>query len=169
MNRKITNTTLSVIIIGYFLIAYITLHSIPICKNLKFENIEPEKILSLVSDSIKLDPLNIDINQDNIQIVLVVLFMYTLALMYYYTSGKNLMLGKEYGTARWGNKSESKKLIHKEKRKNIIFTKSESMSLDTRKIQKNLNALIIGGSGSGKSRFYVKPNLMQCARINDSK
>ena len=82
--------------------------------------------------------------------------------------------GEEHGSARWANKKEIASLLdksvkteskRKEKEfvedKNIILTNDVKMSLDTRKTRKNLNVIVIGGSGSGKSRFYVKPNLMQ--------
>ncbi|HHX57468.1 MAG TPA: type IV secretory system conjugative DNA transfer family protein, partial [Clostridiales bacterium] len=89
--------------------------------------------------------------------------------------------GEEHGSARWANKKEviglrdkppkakkgEKKSRDKPKKdvfvedKNIILTNDVKMSLDTRQTRKNLNVMVIGGSGSGKSRFYVKPNLMQ--------
>lgn len=93
--------------------------------------------------------------------------------------------GEEHGSARWANQKEIKmlldkppkqKVVHKDKRsvkvrkrkkkefaedRNIILTDDVKMSLNTRQTRKNLNVMVIGGSGSGKSRFYVKPNLMQ--------
>lgn len=93
--------------------------------------------------------------------------------------------GEEHGSARWANQKEIKmlldkppkqKVVHKDKRsvkvrkrkkkefaedRNIILTDDVIMSLNTRQTRKNLNVMVIGGSGSGKSRFYVKPNLMQ--------
>ena len=91
--------------------------------------------------------------------------------------------GEEHGSSRWANKKEIASLLDKPpKRKkgekkprdqpkpkkgefvmdnNIIFTNDVKMSLNTRQTRKNLNVMVIGGSGSGKSRFYVKPNLMQ--------
>ncbi|MBQ8514207.1 MAG: type IV secretory system conjugative DNA transfer family protein [Ruminococcus sp.] len=91
--------------------------------------------------------------------------------------------GEEHGSSRWANKKEIASLLDKPpKRKkgepkardepkpkkgefvedrNIILTNDVKMSLNTRQTRKNLNVMVIGGSGSGKSRFYVKPNLMQ--------
>ena len=95
--------------------------------------------------------------------------------------------GEEHGSARWANQKEIKSLLDKPpndkkakikmsdipklraaKKKhgyiidnNIILTNDVKMSLNTRQTRKNLNVMVIGGSGSGKSRFYVKPNLMQ--------
>lgn len=85
-----------------------------------------------------------------------------------YTSRKRLhRKGEEHGSARWATDAEAKKLADKKKVKkgeidnNIILTQEVQMSLNTRQHRENLNVLVIGGSGSGKSRFYVKPNLMQ--------
>lgn len=96
-----------------------------------------------------------------------------------YTSKKRLhRKGVEHGSARWGTLAEAKKLADippKPKKgeskktkaelenedKNIILSQEVKMSLNTRQHRENLNVLVIGGSGSGKSRFYVKPNLMQ--------
>ena len=91
--------------------------------------------------------------------------------------------GEEHGSSRWANKKEIASLLDKPPKKkkgekkprdqpkpkkgefvmdnNIILTNDVKMSLNTRQTRKNLNVMVIGGSGSGKSRFYVKPNLMQ--------
>lgn len=85
-----------------------------------------------------------------------------------YTSRKRLhRKGEEHGSARWATEAEAKKLADKKKVKkgeidnNILLTQEVRMSLNTRQHRENLNVLVIGGSGSGKSRFYVKPNIMQ--------
>ena len=74
---------------------------------------------------------------------------------------KKFMFGKEHGTAKWADKKEIEKLIDKDKNNNIILTETEMLGLNTRKTRKNLNVLVIGGAGTGKSRFVVKPNLLQ--------
>ncbi len=74
---------------------------------------------------------------------------------------KKYMFGKEHGTAKWGEKKDIEKLTDKDESKNIILTKTEKLSTDTRKTRKNLNVLVIGGAGTGKSRFVAKPNLLQ--------
>lgn len=97
-----------------------------------------------------------------------------------YTSRKRLhRKGVEHGSARWATEKEEKFLADKPEKKkgktkepvkpkspfetdnNILFTQEVRMSLNTRQHRENLNVLVIGGSGSGKSRFYVKPNIMQ--------
>lgn len=91
-----------------------------------------------------------------------------LYILYKYTTKKRLhRKGEEHGSARWATEAEAKRLADKKKVKkgeidnNILLTQEVRMSLNTRQHRENLNVLVIGGSGSGKSRFYVKPNLMQ--------
>jgi type IV secretion system protein VirD4 len=73
--------------------------------------------------------------------------------------------GEEYGSARWGTLRDIKPFINKEFSKNIILTQTERLTLgqiaDPEKRNINLNVLVIGGPGSGKTRYHVKPNLMQ--------
>ena len=91
--------------------------------------------------------------------------MYTLCVVfvvYYILSTKRKTLwGKEQGSARWATQNEEKKYSEKNFFKNMILTQSVLMSMNTRKTRKNNNILAIGGSGSGKTRFFVKPNIMQ--------
>jgi type IV secretion system protein VirD4 len=72
----------------------------------------------------------------------------------------------EYGSARWGGAKDIKPYLHRDKWQNIILTKTESLTMDNRptdpRTARNKNVLVIGGSGSGKTRFWLKPNLMQC-------
>lgn len=77
---------------------------------------------------------------------------------------KKYRVGKEYGSARWGEKKDILPYENKVKRNNIILTESESLNFfrpDLLKYDRNKNVVVIGGSGSGKTRFFVKPNLMQ--------
>ncbi len=78
---------------------------------------------------------------------------------------KKFRKGTEYGSARWGTAKDIAPYIDKNPRNNIILTKTESLTMNSRpknpKFARNKNVLVIGGSGSGKTRFFVKPNLMQ--------
>lgn len=84
-----------------------------------------------------------------------------------YFRGKNAKKyrhGVEYGSARWGTAEDIKPFIDPDFSKNILLTQTERIMLGRNKIPKyniNKNVLVIGGSGSGKTRFHVKPNLMQ--------
>ena len=73
--------------------------------------------------------------------------------------------GKEFGSARWGNRKDIKPFVNPSFYDNVILTNTESLTMESRpkdpKTARNKNVLVIGGSGSGKSRFHVKPNLMQ--------
>lgn len=73
--------------------------------------------------------------------------------------------GIEYGSARWGNAKDIKPYMDQDFDRNIILTKTERLMMDSRpknpKYARNKNVLVVGGSGSGKTRFFVKPNLMQ--------
>ena len=85
-----------------------------------------------------------------------------------YTKGKNVKKfrqGKEYGSARWGTKKDIEPYMDEKFENNILLTQTERLTMNGRpanpKYARNKNVLVIGGSGSGKTRFYVKPNLMQ--------
>ena len=85
-----------------------------------------------------------------------------------YTKGKNAKKfreGEEYGSARWGTKKDIQPYIDEEFQNNVILTQTEYLTMDSRpknpKYARNKNVMVVGGSGSGKTRFYVKPNLMQ--------
>ncbi|HEN7823649.1 TPA: type IV secretory system conjugative DNA transfer family protein [Streptococcus agalactiae] len=85
-----------------------------------------------------------------------------------YTKGKNakkFRQGKEYGSARWGNEKDIEPYMDEKFQNNILLTQTERLTMNGRpanpKYARNKNVLVIGGSGSGKTRFYVKPNLMQ--------
>ena len=85
-----------------------------------------------------------------------------------YTKSKNVKKfrqGKEYGSARWGTKKDIEPYMDEKFQNNILLTQTERLTMNGRpanpKYARNKNVLVIGGSGSGKTRFYVKPNLMQ--------
>lgn len=110
---------------------------------------------------IKTNPFKIYL--DKYSILFGIVGMIIIGLIYLYnTFGRNnYLVGTEHGSAKWGTDKDIKPFIDKIDEKNIILTKTESLSLDTRKTLRNNNVLVIGGSGSGKTRFFVKPNLMQ--------
>lgn len=122
-----------------------------------------------------------DFSSYSFKITLMVAFALGIYALMKYTSRKRLhRKGVEHGSARWANEKEEKFLADKPEKKkcgksaktekpkspfetdnNILLTQEVRMSLNTRQHRENLNVLVIGGSGSGKSRFYVKPNIMQ--------
>ena len=78
---------------------------------------------------------------------------------------KKFREGREYGSARWGNEKDIEPYIDKKFENNVLITNTERLTMNSRpknpKYARNKNVLVIGGSGSGKTRFFVKPNLMQ--------
>ena len=86
-----------------------------------------------------------------------------------YVKGKNakkFRKNTEYGSARWGTHEDIAPYIDADARNNVILTQTEELTMNNRpkdpKTARNKNVLVIGGSGSGKTRFWLKPNLMQC-------
>ena len=86
-----------------------------------------------------------------------------------YVKGKNakkFRKNMEYGSARWGTAADIAPYVDPASENNIILTQTESLTMNSRpkdpKTARNKNVLVIGGSGSGKTRFFIKPNLMQC-------
>src|SRR5574344_1987251 len=81
-------------------------------------------------------------------------------------NAKKYRKGVEYGSARWGNTKDIEPYVDPNFQNNVILTQTERLTMNNRpkdpKTARNKNVLIVGGSGSGKTRFWLKPNLMQC-------
>lgn len=92
--------------------------------------------------------------------LLVFLLLYGGGVLLYYADHENRRLGEEYGSAKWGNARELNKRYADRDGKNVILTKRVSIGLDGYKHRRNLNILVVGGSGSGKTRFFCKPGIM---------
>lgn len=87
--------------------------------------------------------------------------VYGIAIAFFHATKQNRRPGEEHGSAHWGSvKALCKKYRDRDKRKNVILTKHLQMSMDGRKHRRNLLQIIVGGSGAGKTRFLVKPNVM---------
>ena len=107
-------------------------------------------------------PLHDYYNQYTFKMIAAALLVYALVVVMYYTSQRNYMPGKEYGTSKLADvKQINQALADKDDGKNRILSQNVRMSLDTRHTGLNNNVLIIGGSGAGKTFYEVKPNLMQ--------
>lgn len=96
---------------------------------------------------------------------LVTALIFRLILYYKAKNAKKFRHGEEYGSARWGNRKDIEPFVDLIFENNIILTETERLTMNSRpkapKYARNKNVIVIGGSGSGKTRFYVKPNLMQ--------
>lgn len=109
-------------------------------------------------------PFNISLNEYSLKTVLISLFLYLMCIGVYFSSRENRRPGEEHGSAKWGIVSQIAKRYadHKDKSKNLILSQIMRVGLDAKKHRRNLNVLVVGGSGAGKTRFYAKPNIMQC-------
>ncbi len=96
------------------------------------------------------------------QYILVSSLAYWLSVLYIWSNKRHTRNGEEHGSAKWGDVKElTKKYAEKEPTNNIILTQNFRIGLNIYKHQHNLNTLIVGGSGAGKTRFYAKPNILQ--------
>lgn len=98
----------------------------------------------------------------------VIVLVIRLIVLYRRKNAKKFRTGTEYGSARWGTPQDIAPYMDRKFENNIILTKTERLTMNSRpknpKYARNKNVLVIGGSGSGKTRFYVKPNLMQMGK-----
>ncbi|PWM68366.1 MAG: conjugal transfer protein TraG [Clostridiales bacterium] len=109
------------------------------------------------------NPTHIIFNEYSLKAVLIFLFLYAMGIGVYFSSRENRRPGEEHGSAKWGNvKSIVRRYADKNNLSNIILSQNMRLGLNAKKHRRNLNVLVVGGSGAGKTRFYAKPNLMQC-------
>ena len=108
------------------------------------------------------DPFYIELCEDSLKAVLLLLFVYGLLLGIHFSTRRNYRRGEEHGSAKWGDAGAvSRKYRAKQPSEDKLFTQHIGMGLDGRKHLRNLNTIVVGGSGAGKTRFYAKPNLCQ--------
>lgn len=124
------------------------------------EGVKLTEFLSLFSEQLQ-HPFCLSLNGYTVRCVFAALCMYALAIGYYYTSKGNKRTGEEYGSAKWGDAAALNRK-YRDKTDNIILSQHISMGLDGRKHKRNLNVIVVGGSGAGKTRGYVLPNIMEC-------
>ena len=109
------------------------------------------------------NPLNINWCNDSFKTIFLFVGIYVLLILLYLSSDKNYRRREEHGSAKWGDK----KIINKKYQlspvsQNKILTQNVCIGLDGRVHRRNVNIIVCGGSGSGKTRFFGKPNIMQC-------
>lgn len=148
-------------LVGYLILAFVALHFSYAYQEFEvFTFQEVEELFANATIHMQTNPVFIP-PKVSIKFLLFCSGLYFTLFLYFITSRKKYMMGKEFGTAKWASKSEAKKIADRKDDNNIIFTKTERMSLDTRKTGKNLNTLIIGSPGTGKTRYFAKPNILQ--------
>lgn len=109
-------------------------------------------------------PFSITLCEDSLSTVLLCLIAYGMAMATYFSTRKNYRRGEEHGSAKWGQAHRlNKKYRAKEPYADKLLTQNVGMGImDSKKHKRNLNTLVVGGSGAGKTRFFCKPNVMQC-------
>ena len=106
-------------------------------------------------------PFAIDWTAHTLKFMLGSLLLYGCGIALYYSSRENRRPGEEYGSAKWGSPKElnRKYMDYQHKDANIILTQRVRLGMDGYITQRNMNVLVVGGSGSGKTRFFCKPNI----------
>ena len=108
------------------------------------------------------NPLQIIWCGDSLKTVLILIAAYGFGIGIYYSTKRNTRPREEHGSAKWGDAAAvCRKYRDGKYEDNKILTKNVRIGLDGRKHRRNLNTLVVGGSGAGKTRFYAKPNAMQ--------
>lgn len=115
-------------------------------------------------DEILAEPWHIELARCSPQAVLFCLFLYVLGIGIWLSTRRNYRKGEEHGSAKWGDAAAvNRKYRQKPDCMNKILTQNVRIGFNAQRHRRNLNILIIGGSGAGKTRFFVKPNVMQAA------
>ncbi|MDR3926091.1 MAG: type IV secretory system conjugative DNA transfer family protein [Dorea sp.] len=128
--------------------------------------ITPDKnfiqILETLSEKLE-QPFFITYTPYTFKCILIFTAAYFLGIGIYESQKRNYRRGVEHGSAKWGNVSEiCRRYCEKQYTQNLLLTQHFRMGLDGYKHKRNLNVLVVGGSGAGKSRTYAIPNIMQC-------
>lgn len=107
------------------------------------------------------DPFHIVLCEDSLKAVLIFLTCYGLGIGIYLSTDRNYRRREEHGSAKWGRPGQvNQKYADKNITENKILTQNVAIGLDGRRHRRNLNILVCGGSGAGKTRFFAKPNIM---------
>ena len=110
------------------------------------------------------NPFNITFVDNSFKTIFIFILIYVFAILMYISTRKNYKKGKEHGSAKWGDvRTINKKYKQLPESENRILTQNIRLGLNAKKHRRNLNTLVIGGSGAGKTLFYAKPNLLQAS------
>ena len=109
------------------------------------------------------NPFSITVCEDSAKTVLIFLLAYAMGIGICFSTRRNYRRREEHGSAKWGDaKTLNRKYADKNFSANKLLTQTVRIGLNGKKHRRNLNILVCGGSGAGKTRFYCKPNAMQC-------
>ena len=120
-------------------------------------------LIDILNNINNINLFSVELSENSLKTIFIFLLIYFLVMLYIYSTQKNYRKGEEAGSAKWGVAKEvNKKYFQEPNKNNKILTKNVSIGLNGKLHKRNINTIIIGGSGSGKTRFYAKPNIMQC-------
>ena len=154
MNRR---ETLIYSLVGVIPVIWIALLIAPYWNGNLFEAFES-------IDEIFKQPLHIQWTEYSLRAVFLCLLAYAMGILIWLSSRKSYRRGEEHGSAKWGDAAAvNRKYRQKPESMNKILTQHVMIGFDGKKHRRNLNVLVIGGSGAGKTRFFVKPNVMQAS------
>ena len=150
MGRK----TIIFVLLGIIPVIWIALLFAPYMEN---------GLLDILLNINNINLFSFELVENSLKTVFIFLLIYFLVILYIYSKQKNYRKLAEFGSAKWGTAKEVNKKYRQEPiTNNKILTKNVSIGLNGKLHRRNINTIIIGGSGSGKTRFYAKPNIMQC-------
>ena len=157
MNTTDKRTVLLMVLIGMVPVLWLALLIAP-----ALEDGNMIEALPQITERLQ-DPLRIEPTEGSLRTVLLLEAAYLVGMGIYFSSQKNYRRGEEYGSARWGDpRSIGRKFMNRNWQQNKILTMYVGIALSSFLHRRNLNTIVIGGSGAGKTRYYAKPNLMQC-------
>ncbi len=151
---KLSKQNLIMYLFGAILVVWIALKIAPYMK---------DGLIGIIQNfgAAMANPFSITVCDDSIKTVIILLLCYGLGIGIYLSSEKNYRRREEHGSAKWGIPGQvNKKYANSKITQNKILTQNVSIGLDGHVHRRNLNVLVCGGSGSGKTRFYAKPNIM---------
>jgi type IV secretion system protein VirD4 len=109
------------------------------------------------------NPFSVTVCEGSLKTALIFLLAYGMGIGIYLSTRRNYRRREEHGSAKWGDAGAiNKKYRDKDPTENKLLTQNVRIGLDGKKHRRNLNILVCGGSGAGKTRFFCKPNAMQC-------
>lgn len=156
--KKPKNTALSTV---SWLILYLAVIWLAVLLSMNYES--GMSVLALFPKMARAlaDPFTISFNEHTLPFIAVFSLLYGVGIAAYYSSYSKRRIGEEHGSASWASPKAVNRMFSQEKKTDRILTQHVRMGLDEYKHWRNLNALIIGGSGAGKTRGYALPNIMQ--------
>lgn len=145
-----------IIILGIIIVIWFALLIAPVINN---------SLLVIIKEfpNIMGNPLKINLCNNSLKSIFICLIIYFFSICVYLSTRKNYRKGEEYGSAKWAYPKEiNKKYKQNPNSANKLLTQNVSIGYNAKKHRRNLNTLVCGGSGAGKTRFFCKPNIMQC-------